>query len=558
MPIVDVQGRPIMTAKQDEREQSEFMELGSTGLKQSSGYVHEEWHRRLHGRRGVFAYREMADNNAIVGAILFAIEMFVRQVETRVVPASESDPLSLEAATFVEECIDDMSITWDDFTAEVFSFLQFGWSYFEEVFKLRLGPDQDDASKRSKHSDGRIGWRKLAIRAQETLWKWEFDDDGGIRGMWQRDPYNRGHGPVLIPIEKSLLFRTKSHKNNPEGRSVLRNAYRSWFFLRRMQETEAIGIERDLAGYPVIRVPLAIMSPNANAEETALRALFEDMVVKIRRDEYEGVVFPASKDMGGNDTGYDIGLLNSGGRRQIDTNKIIERYEKRIATTMLHDWVLLGQDKVGSFALADSKTQASAMAVSGYLEQRDEVINRFAIPKLMKLNPEFPPGTWPTIDHGDIELPDLAGIADFAFKLASIGGLTMDRGMERFFRQVGSFPELDDAEPDLTPRSVPQIQVPALPGEAGAAVPGAEEGVKPGVAPEAEAVIDPSLALNGAQITALMSIVIAVSNKELPRDSALELIVAGFPITRERADKILGQIGREAGNGGDLAPELPI
>lgn len=52
-----------------------------------------------------------------------------------------------------------------------------------------------------------------------------------------------------------MLFRTESVKDNPEGRSILRNAYRSWYFKRRIQEIEAIGIERDLAGLPVIHAP---------------------------------------------------------------------------------------------------------------------------------------------------------------------------------------------------------------------------------------------------------------------------------------------------------------
>ena len=53
---------------------------------------------------------------------------------------------------------------------------------------------------------------------------------------------------VVIPMEKCLLFRTQTHKNNPEGRSILRNAYRSWYFKKRIEEIEGVGIERDLAG----------------------------------------------------------------------------------------------------------------------------------------------------------------------------------------------------------------------------------------------------------------------------------------------------------------------
>jgi hypothetical protein len=558
MAILDARGRPIGGQDDYDDQSSGFLEIGTTGLKRSGGFIHEEWHRQLRGRQGVRKYVEMRDNNAVIGAMLFAIEMFIRQAETNVLPADEHDNVALEAAAFLEECLDDMKMTWDDTTAEIMSMLPFGWSLFEEVYKLRMGPDQEDKSRRSKFSDGRVGWRKWAIRAQETLWKWEFDDDGDVCGMWQQDPYAQGKGgaQVLIPMQKALLFRTKSHKGNPEGRSVLRNAWRSYRFLKRIQEIEGIGIERDLAGYPVAFVPQEIMLRSATPEQQALRQLMETLVTQVRRDEREGMVFPSPTGIDGNPTGYDFKLMSTGGRRQLDVDKVIRRYEMRIATTLLHDWVLMGQDKVGSLALSNNKTKASDLAVSAYLEQRDEVVNRVAIPRLFRLNPEFPPGSWPTIKHGDIKVPDLSELSEFISKLVTVGVLTPDKGLERHVRQTGELNELEE-EPDLTPLRGPQVQVPEqllLPGEAPGALETGGEGQaelplpgdgeaepgREGVAPEAEAIIDPDLALNGAQITALKDIVIAVQAGELPRDSAIELVVAGFPIKRDRVERIIG------------------
>ena len=56
-------------------------------------------------------------------------------------------------------------------------------------------------------------------------------------GMTQQPPPD--YGLLTIPISKAMLFRTESAKDNPEGRSILRNAYRSWYFKRRIQEIEA-------------------------------------------------------------------------------------------------------------------------------------------------------------------------------------------------------------------------------------------------------------------------------------------------------------------------------
>jgi hypothetical protein len=52
----------------------------------------------------------------------------------------------------------------------------------------------------SKYADGKVGWRKFAIRAQSSLDKWDFDDDGGLRGFVQRAAPK--YEEVTIPIEK--------------------------------------------------------------------------------------------------------------------------------------------------------------------------------------------------------------------------------------------------------------------------------------------------------------------------------------------------------------------
>src|SRR3990167_5649507 len=98
----------------------------------------------------------------------------------------------------------------------------------------------------SRYSDGRIGIRKLGFRGQETLLRWEFDDHGGVQGMIQQAP--PGFKLVEIPIAKSLLVRVSSEKNNPEGISLLRNAYRPYYIKTNIEEIEVIGAERDMTG----------------------------------------------------------------------------------------------------------------------------------------------------------------------------------------------------------------------------------------------------------------------------------------------------------------------
>ena len=320
-------------------------EIGRIGQRRYGGTIYEEFLHELRGKKGIEVYREMSENDDVVGAILFAIEMLVRQCDWNVEPGGATAK-DWEAAEFVKSCMDDMQDTWIDTISEILSFLSFGWSFHEVVYKRRMGNTRDPRT-RSKYNDGLIGWKKLPIRAQETLYQWEYDNEDNLLGMTQMPPPD--YGTFTIPMAKALLFRTKSRKNNPEGRSILRNAYRSWYFKRRIQEIEGIGIERDLAGFPVIYGPegndIWNMDISGNAESLLM---LETMVRNIRRDEMEGLVLPH---------GYKLELLSTGGNRQFDTNAIINRYDTRIAMTVLADFIFLGHDKTGSWALSSDKTE---------------------------------------------------------------------------------------------------------------------------------------------------------------------------------------------------------
>lgn len=425
-------------------------ELGSTGLEQFGGRINEEWLRQLQDERGRRVYREMADNDATIGAILFAIEMLIRNVEWRVEAFSE-DPRHVEEAEFVESLIDDMSISWEDFLAEVLSMLVYGFAPFEIVYKRRGGPTERDPTQRSGHTDQRIGWRKLAIRSQTTLDRWEFDpDDGGIAGMHQMDSYSSGAGPAFIPIEKLLIFRTTSRRSNPEGRSVLRNAFVSWYHKTRIQESEATGIERDLAGMPMFYLPPELFEADAPADVRAQYAEYQKTVESIKRDEQGGLLVPSQFDEHGNRT-VEFKLIGTGQRRMIDTTGVIRRYNQDIAQTVLADFILLGHEKVGSFALSSDKTTLFASALGAWLKSIAAVLNRHALPRLYEVN-GMNLSTPARFVPGDIEDADIDKFAEAVERFTGTGWLTPGgENDESYIRERLNMPEQIEE-----PRSRPQ------------------------------------------------------------------------------------------------------
>ena len=411
------------------------LRYGSAG---AGSVFFEEFLHELRGIKGVHAYTEMADNDATVGAIIYAIEMLMRNCEFHVEPGGKSQK-DKEAAEFVESCMNDMERTWADTLSEILSFMTYGWSYHEIVYKRRVGKSSSPITN-SKFTDGLIGWRKLPIRSQDTLYGWDYKDEDSddLLGMIQEAPPSYRH--VTIPIEKALHFRTRSRKDNPEGRSILRTAYRAYYFKKRLEEIEGYGMERDLAGFPVLYAPsdLPIWEDDPDMQQILARA--EAIVSSIRRDAREGLVLPGGFEQG---TGWKLELLASGSRRQFDTNAIIDRYDKRIATSVLADFIMLGQQNVGSFALADNKTKIFALAIGTYLDVICEVFNNQGIPRLININGDHFKGItdYPKMVHGDIEERDLTQFASFVKEMVGIGALVPDESLEEEIRRVGKLPE---------------------------------------------------------------------------------------------------------------------
>lgn len=418
---------------------------GTKGLEQYGGRIGEEWLNRLKGERGMRIFREMADNDDAIGSILFAIEMLMRNVEWRVEKFSD-DPLHEDQAEFVETLMHDMESTWEDVIAEALSMLTYGYAPMEICYKLRGGPLQKKKHMRSMHSDGLVGWRDLAIRAQTTVDEWVFDEDGDVAGLWQCPPYGDSeiNTRSFIPISKMLIFKTTSRRGNPEGRSVLRNAFVSWFHKKRIAEAEAIGAERDLAGLPVFFLPPEYFDSN-DAEKVAILAEYRDIVENLRKDEQSGLLLPAIFDDDSNPL-VKFELASSGSSRVVDTDKVIKRYDVAIARTVIADFIMLGHQGTGSYALSDDKTQLFSNAIGAWLKSIAAPINRHALRELYVLN-GWDPSEMASIVPGDIEKQDVERFTAAVERLTSVGYLTPGREEdENHFRTTLNMPEIPEGE----------------------------------------------------------------------------------------------------------------
>lgn len=405
----------------------------------------------IRGDRWYETVREMTEQDPTVGAVLYAVEMIMRTVSWRVEAADES-PAALEWAEFLESCIDDVDGTWADFIAEVLSFVPYGYALFEIVYKRRLG-HTDDPRTRSSYDDGRIGWRKFAYRPQETSVGW-VTEDGETVAWKQRDPENyTAH--LTIPLDKCLKFTTTARYGGPEGLSLLRRAYVPWYLKKELQNSEAIGVQRDLAGLLHIEVPSVILK-GETADARAAKAVYEKILRNTHRGLQEGIMTPSDLWEGSTEAQYKVRLLSSGGNRQFDTDKIISRYRTDIAMVLLADFILLGHSTTGTYTAGVSKAQVFMQALVAWLDAIQDEVNENGVKRLMRLN-GAPEEAWPKMAHDDPNDDDLQTLGGYVKALFDAGLLHDTPEVARILMEKVGLPgpEDEDEEEEPEPEEVP-------------------------------------------------------------------------------------------------------
>ena len=390
------------------------IELGVSGKNTNSGQISaDEFLQALRGKKAIQVYREMRDNNATIGAIMYAVEQTLRDVEIKVVPADESDVAKAEA-DFVQTVLDDMDHSLDDHISEALSHLTYGFSWFEVIYKRREG-DSYSPKKNSKYLDGRIGIKKISIRAPWTVNKFEIDQDTGeVLGMYQDVSW--GKAPKMIPVQKSLYYRTTSLNNDPSGRSVLRNAYVSYTYLNKIQNYEAVAIERELHGVPVGTMPAEYLSGDASDDQAALRGQFERILRDLKNNDQGYALLPSDvyMDADGKPTNQklmSIELITANGSRSIDIDPVVKRYQHDIARSMMAEFMMLGSAG-GSYALSKTKTDLFLRSLESYINSVVEVLNKQLIERLWELN-GLDWSIMPKLVAGDVAPHDLKEIASF-------------------------------------------------------------------------------------------------------------------------------------------------
>ena len=417
-----------------------FGEIGSSASSPFTSWSRLEYNPELRGLSGLQKYDRMRKSDGTIRGLLRLVKTPVLAGRWFIEPASQ-DQKDLDIAEFVEDCLWEYpGVSWAQFLTEAMLMCEFGYYMFEKVWEPRI-------------IDGvpRIVLSKLAPRHPMDVQKWAFDKNGGPDTVyfWPFDLYD-SNIPVPIPIAKMLVFTFDMEAGNIEGISILRSAYKHWFYKEQLYKIDAIQKERHGIGIPVIQMPMGYSLADKNAANELGRNL--------RSNERAHVVLPPN---------WTLTFAKLEGH-VVDSLASIEVHNEAILMSVLGNFInpesRATADESHSLFMKSSRFIADIIA---------STINQYLLPELVAFN--FGP---------DAEVPELkvrriGEAADwrtlsFAIRnLVGAGALVPDDVLEAQLREEMDLPVADPTTARLmaTPQGSAEFMNPETGGPADAVDP---------------------------------------------------------------------------------------
>lgn len=415
-------------------------ETGFVGLRSVNGQIIEEANKVFRYPMFLKVVNEMR-TDPTVAAALNVYRMMMTRVKWTVQPPIGASDTDKQRAAFAQSCMDDMEGSWKQVISEIITYLDYGFSVQEKVFRRRL------TRNGSKHNDGLVGIRKIAPRAQDTIRHWNFSDDGrelvsvgqSLKNLENGARYQANisaqDGLITIDRSKFLLFSVDSVKGNPEGKSLLKSVYLPYKQLTMLKDQLLLGIAKDLSAVPIVFLPPELMDADAAPEKKAAYEAYQTLVNNVAAGTQRGIVMPMMYDPESKGQMFDFKLLEARGSAKFDIPTIIRQFQNDILVALSCDVLSIGPDQQGSFSIKDTKTNLCAMAVEHRLNEIRDVLNNDLLVQLFALN-GWSQENMPTFEYGDIADVDSEAFSKLVQRVASVGLVEIDRPVLNKIRDV--------------------------------------------------------------------------------------------------------------------------
>ena len=449
-------------------------EIGASGTKIYGGYIAQDFNTDFNNSRGVIIYDEMLRTDAMIRATVDAIKYPILATERNIVPPEDDAADSKGMTAFIRECLFEY-LDNDAFTSEALDYLPYGFYYFEKIYGYR---------------DGKIVFDKLASRVPTAHAKWEMDSDKTTRGVTQYLPASEYNGvPVKtaspeIPMEKLVLFVNNQQGDNYDGMSILRSAYKHWTYKDQLYKIDAIKSERG-AGVLVVKPPVGHKEVDMDDAET--------MAQQFTLNEKSYIIAP--------NTEWQFEFLQVGNDGKGSTMaEQVSHHNRMIATNVLAQFIDLGSQTSGSYALSVDQTDFFTLSLRAKAKYIASVINQQMIKDLIDRNygeqKHYPKFLFS--DVGQIDYTEMSAALE---KLINTGLVVNNDKMKIWTHDQFRLPKL--TEEDLA-TDVVEPSVIEKPKEGEKEIPDNKPSASQEIANGADV---QASALNGAQVQGLLTII---------------------------------------------------
>jgi len=366
-------------------------------------------------------YEEMVNSDAAVDVSLRAAKMPVMGADYFIEPASDQQ-IDLDIAEFVQfNLLEGQSAPFLSVLSDILTFYEFGFSIVEQVYDIREWAPKRTMANRKRYTM----LKKLAARPTPTIVQINYDDNGGPLSIDQQavDGKNQTK-PVNIPIEKAIIFSHNKRGGNLEGKSLLRTAYKPWYFKSNLYNIDGIQKERHGMGFPIIELP-----PAANRQETEAA---KELIRNVRTNEHGGVVLKP---------GWNLRFAELPGQ-PVDVMASIDHHNGMILLNTMTQFLLLGISSVsgGSRAVAGSSQDMFNKSLRYVANLICDTINLYCVPLLVSYN--FKTDRFPKLHVKNVgETKDLQQWAAAVANLLAQRAITPDIETEQWVRSILDAPQ---------------------------------------------------------------------------------------------------------------------
>lgn len=409
--------RSFLPARQSARP---FSEQGVGGYMVFGGYVasNEQNPKLLGGARWRTAADLLSNCSIIAASLRYTLNLIARPTWKAAPPNDTAEAKA--AAELVDEIMGDISASWPRIVRRSAIYRFHGFNMGEWTAKRR--------------DDGKIGIDSIEQRPQHTIERWDIDANGGVLGVWQRDPMTGRE--IYLPRAKLIYLVDDQLTDRPDGMGWFRHLVEPAERLKIYQKLESLGFQRDLTGIPIGRAPIQKINQlvaDGKLKQDQADAMIEGLKEFCRlemKSEHTGLILDSKTYLGKTQQGDQVSQVAEWGMELLTgeqssiqaLGEAILRLDFDMALIMGTTPMLVGRQGEGSRALSEDQSRNLYLTVNSTLDDMTEGYQRDVVDRIWAMN-GLNDDLKPRLAHEDAAFKDVEKIARVLRDMSAAGAI---------------------------------------------------------------------------------------------------------------------------------------